>query len=181
MKNIWIVVVVAAIGVSVGAVRAAAQGPAGAGAQTAGTRAESSHASRSYNPLKWVKKGPKSAAEQLDANSDQDNKLTAKLQGQGLLPANTDLKDACSAFKDLGECVAALHVSHNLGLKFNCLKWDLTGAQPSTDASSCTGPAGRKAMSLGNAIHALKPDADAKAEAKYAEKQARDDLKEVKS
>jgi hypothetical protein len=43
--------------------------------------------------------------------------------------------------------------------------------------SSCKGSAGDKAMSMTSAIKAMKPDADAKAEAKAAEKQAKDDLK----
>jgi hypothetical protein len=43
--------------------------------------------------------------------------------------------------------------------------------------SSCKGSAGDKAMSLSTAIRAMKPDADAKAAAKEAEKQAKDDLK----
>jgi hypothetical protein len=47
----------------------------------------------------------------------------------------------------------------------------------STEISSCKGLTGGKAMSLSQAIHALKPDADAKGEAKNAEKQAHDDLK----
>jgi hypothetical protein len=47
--------------------------------------------------------------------------------------------------------------------------------------SSCQGSAGDKAMSLSKAIHAMKPDADAKTEAKNAEKQAKDDLRATKS
>ena len=133
------------------------------------------------NPIKWVKKSPKPASDKLDATSDQDKKLTAKFQAQGLLPANTDLKSACNTFKNLDGCVAALHVSHNLGLDFNCLKSDLTGVQTSADMSGCKGTAGTKAMSLGSAIRALKPEANAKAEAKNAEKQAHDDLKDART
>jgi hypothetical protein len=77
----------------------------------------------------------------------------------------------------LDDCVAALHVSKNIGLDFNCLKSNLTGVQTGADMSSCKGPAGDKAISLTKAIHAMKPDADAKNEAKNAEKQAKDDLK----
>jgi hypothetical protein len=57
------------------------------------------------------------------------------------------------------------------------MKSNLTGVQTSADMSSCKGSAGDKAMSLSKAIHAMKPDADAKAETKTAEKQAKDDLK----
>ena len=175
MKTQWIAVGVTIIGVSLTAFGAAAQdpGPQGAGAEEV-TR---SHVPHSYNPIKWVKKGPNTASEPLDATGDLDKKLTSKLQAQGLLPANTNVSDTCSAIKALDECVAALHAGHNLGLDFNCLISSLTGMYTSTEMSSCKGLTGGKAMSLSQSIHALKPDADAKGEAKNAEKQAHDDLK----
>ncbi len=104
MKNKWIIVAVAAVSVLLG------------GAATA---------AHSYNPMKWIKKSPSpTASEQLAANKDQEKKLS--LQLQAVLPPRTSLKDACAGFKNLNDCVAALHVSHNLNLKFNCLKWDVT-------------------------------------------------------
>ena len=178
MKKTLMVVAMAAMSVSLCAGRAAAQGPAGAGAGAA-SASENTKTSHTLNPIKWVKKDPKPASDQLEAKSEQDKKLTAKFQAAHLLPANTDLKVACDTFKALDECVAALHVSHNLGVDFNCLKSDLTGVQTSADMSSCKGSAGDKAMSLVKAIRALKPEANAKAEAKNAERQAKQDLKEV--
>ena len=180
MKKAWMVVAVAAMSVSLCEGRASAQGPQGAGAGAATTQASSDKGktSHSLNPIKWVKKDPKPASDQLEAKNEQDKKLTAKFQAEGLLPAKTDLKDACATFKALEECIAALHVSKNLGVDFNCLKSDLTGVQTGADMSSCQGLAGDKAISLTKAIQALKPDADAKAEAKNAEKQAKDDLKQ---
>jgi hypothetical protein len=175
MKRLILVVAVAIVAVSFGTVRAAAQGPQGAGAGSASS--SSSGSSHSLNPIKWVKKDPKSASDQLDAKDDQDKKLTSTLHAQGVLPANTDAKSACETFKALDECVAALHASKNVGLDFNCLKSNLTGVQTGADMSSCKGSAGDKAMTLSKAIHAMKPDADAKGEAKNAEKQAKDDLK----
>ncbi len=175
MKKLVLVVAAAMISVSFGAGRAAAQGPQGAGAGSASS--SSSGGTHSLNPIKWVKKEPKSASDQLDAKDEQDKKLTANLQAQGLLPANTDAKSACENFKALDECVAALHASKNVGVDFNCLKSNLTGVQTSADMSSCKGSAGDKAMTLSKAIRAMKPDADAKGEAKNAEKQAKDDLK----
>ena len=178
MKNQWIVVGVAVMGVSLTALGAAAQdpGPQGAGA----AEAAQSNAPRSYNPIKWVKKDPNTTTERLEAKSNQNKKLTSKLQMQGLLPANADLRDTCSAIKGLDECVAALHAGHNLGLDFNCLRSNLTGVHSSTDISSCKATSDR-AMSLSKAIHTLKPDADSKAEAKNAEKQAHNDLKRAGS
>ncbi len=179
MKRLALVVAVAMLSVSYGANRAAAQGPQGAGAASASSSSPSF--THSLNPIKWVKKDPKSADDQLDAKDEQDKTLTATLQSQGVLAANTDAKSACENFKALDECVAALHASKNLGVDFNCLKSNLTGVQTSADMSTCQGSAGDKAMSLSKAIHAMKPDANAKTEAKNAEKQARDDLKASKA
>lgn len=159
MKNKWIIVGLAGMGVFLGSEGAAA---------------------RSYNPLNWIKRNPgPTASEQLAANSKEANNLATQLQA--LLPPRTNLKDACSGFKSLGECVAALHASHNLKIKFSCLKWDLTKVQPSGDAKSCSAPTRGKAMSLSKAIRVLKPDADAKAEAKNAVKRAREDIKDASS
>ncbi|MGB2621407.1 MAG: hypothetical protein WA857_16480 [Candidatus Acidiferrum sp.] len=179
MKKLVLVLAVAMLSVSYGANRAAAQGPQGAGAGSAASSNPLS--SHSLNPIHWVKKEPKSASDQLDAKETQDQKLTASLQSQGVLAANTDAKSACENFKALDECVAALHASKNLGMDFNCLKSNLTGVQTSADMSGCKGSAGDKAMTLSKAIHAMKPDADAKSEAKNAEKQAKDDLKAAKA
>ena len=178
MKKLGLVVAMAMLSASFGAGRAAAQGPQGAGAGSAS--ASSSGGGHSLNPIKWVKKDPKSASDQLDSKDEQDRKLTANLQAQGVLPAKTDAKSACENFKALDECVAALHASKNEGLDFNCLKSNLTGVQTSADMSSCKGPAGDKSISLSKAIHAMKPDVDAKGAAKTAEKQAKDDLKDSK-
>lgn len=179
MKKLVFVMAVAMFSITYGATQGAAQGPQGAGAGSAAS--SSSGITHSLNPIKWVKKDSKSADDQLDAKDDQDKRLTATLQSQGVLAANTDAKSACENFKALDECVAALHASKNLGLDFNCLKSNLTGVQTSADMSSCQGAAGDKAMTLNKAIRAMKPDADAKTEAKNAEKQAKDDLKASKA
>src|SRR4029077_741804 len=109
MKKLVLVVAVAMLSVSFYAGKAAAQGPQGAGAASASSG--SSGGSHSLNPIKWVKKDPKSASDRLDAKDEQDKKLTASLQAQGVLAANTDAKSACDTFKALDECVAALHAS----------------------------------------------------------------------
>ena len=180
MKKICLFVAVLAFVVSFGVGRASAQGPQGVGASVAAGSApsNSSHSSHSLNPIKWVKKSPKQA-DDPEAKTNQDKKLNEKLQSQGLLPEKTELNAACQNFKSREDCVAALHVSHNLDVDFNCLKSDVTGVQTSADMSGCKGTAGTKAMSLASAIHAIKPEVKAKSEAKNAEKQARDDLKSV--
>jgi hypothetical protein len=156
MKNRWIISGLIAALVLLGAAKAAAQ---------------------SYNPIHWIKKGP-TASEQLAANSEQSKKLASQLQA--LLPPRTKLEDACTAFRQLNECVATLYVSRNLKIKFNCLKWDVTGVQPgSGNVTSCRAPEDGKALSLAKAIQTLKPEADAKAEAKNAEKRAQEDIKDA--
>ena len=136
-------------------------------------------AGQSLNPVHWMKKNP-TASEQLASNKDESKKLAGMLQA--ILPPKTKLEDACAGFKQLETCVAALHVSHNLKIKFNCLKWDVTGAQPvSGNVSSCTAPENGKALSLAKAIQTLKPGAEAKTEAKNAERRAQEDIKDATS
>lgn len=159
MKNKWLVIAAAGIGIVLGAAGASA---------------------RSYNPLKWIKGSPRlTANEQLAANKEEERKLT--LQLQALLPPKTALREACSGFTSLEDCVAALHASRNLKIKYNCLKWEMTAARPSGDVKSCEAPPRDKAMSLTKAIRMLNSDADAKAEARTAERRAREDIKDASS
>jgi len=60
MRKQWIGLAAAVIGVSMGAFGVAAQGPQGAGA---GGGKQSSEASHSYNPVKWIKKDSNKADE----------------------------------------------------------------------------------------------------------------------
>jgi hypothetical protein len=91
---------------------------------------------------------------------DRNPQLVSRLQA--LLPAGMTLDQAAAGFKNQGQFIAALHVAHNLGISFVDLKADMTG--PNHD-------------SLGKAIHALKPAADASAEVKKADTEADTDLK----
>jgi hypothetical protein len=179
MRKIWSFVSVAALGASVcltlGAGNAAAQGPAGAGASSA-AKDTSSGGGHSLNPIKWVKKDSKAPAE---SRGDIEKKLTPKLQGQGLLAPDVNATDACAPFISLDECVASLHASKNLGIEFNCLRADVTGVFTNVDLSGCKGSVGDKPQSLTKSIHMLKPDANAKGAAKEAERQAKDDLKDL--
>lgn len=91
--------------------------------------------------------------------------LNTALAGKIKTLTGEDAQTACSGFKNIGQCVAAAHVAKNLDIPggFAALKAKLTGSG---------------AVSLGQAIGQLAPHADAKAEAKKANKQAVDDLKE---
>lgn len=162
------------ISLTVGMKQAAAQGPAGSGAAAAAQ--DSSH---SLNPIKWVKKDSKNSSDAPGSRSDMEKKLTPSLQAQGVLDANATATDACSPFTALEGCLAALHASHNLGVDFNCLRAGVTGVHTSVDMSGCKVPDEGKAQGLQNAIHQLKPDANAKQATKDAEQQARDDLKQI--
>ena len=135
-------------------------------------------AAQSLNPTHWIKRSP-TATEQLAANQEENRKLA--LQLQAILPQRTTLNDACLAFKSLDDCVAALHVSHNLKIKFTCLKWQITAVQSSGTASACKAPERGRPVNLVKAIRLLKPDADAKTEAKTAEKRAHEDIKDASS
>jgi hypothetical protein len=170
---------VLSLGMTFAAERAAAQGPAGAGASTATTQSSnSSHSSHSLNPIKWVKKDKdsKNSPDSNGTRGDVEKKLTPKLQAQGLLPAGITATDACTPFTALNECLAALHASRNLGVDFNCLRAGVTGVHTSADLSGCKVADGEKALGLHKAIHQLKPDANAKQATKDAEQQAKDDL-----
>jgi len=94
-----------------------------------------------------------------------------KIQSLTGMPAS----QACTGFKNLGQCVAAAHVSKNLGISFDCLRSDMTGAAP--QSTSCPAGTGTKSMSLGKAIQTLDPQADHKAESKKGETQAQQDMK----
>jgi hypothetical protein len=94
------------------------------------------------------------------------------------LPAGTDLKDACAGFKNLGQCVAAIHVSHNHdNISFACLK---AGTAPATGTHLPAGTGSSK-MSLGKSIQALSPKIDAKEAANTAQKQSDADIKDAET
>jgi hypothetical protein len=89
-------------------------------------------------------------------------RLAANLQK--LLPDGTNLDLASDGFKNLGQFVAAVHVSQNLGIPFDQLKSKMV-----TDR-----------LSLGDSIHVLKPnltEEQTKTEVKKAEGQAKQDTK----
>ena len=112
---------------------------------------------------------------------------THKMSVDGILSKNPAIGDkiqsltgmpatqACTGFKSLGQCVAAAHVSKNLGISFDCLKSDMTGTAP--QSTSCPAGTGTKSMSLGKAIQTLDPQADHKTESKKGETQAEQDMK----
>ena len=103
--------------------------------------------------------GSKTPGALLTQNTKLAGKLSALLAKQN--PPITDLQMASQGFKNLGQFVAAVHVSNNLNIPFTTLKTEIL-----------------KDGSLGKAIKALRPDADSKAETKTAQKQTDEDVRE---
>ncbi len=93
----------------------------------------------------------------------RNSKLSARLQG--LLPPEQNLQDAAQDFKNLGQFVAAVHVSKNLGISFADLKYQMTDPDSS--------------KSLGKAIRELRPDVNASKEVRIANRQASKDLEQT--
>ena len=109
----------------------------------------------------------------------QNTQLATKLSN--LLPKGSDLQAAASGYKNLGQFVAAVHVSHNLRIPFNQLKCTEL-ATPDACPSPLTQPS--RSTSLGGAIQTLKPtmtSSESKAAAKQAQKQASSDVNETPS
>jgi hypothetical protein len=84
----------------------------------------------------------------------RNTNLASKLESR--LPKGTDLMAAAEGFRNLGQFVAAVNVSNNLDIPFAQLKTSMVDEK----------------MSLGRAIQAWKPTADATREASLAESQA---------
>ena len=108
------------------------------------------------------------ATERQDTRQSTASKTPSELLQQNtrlseniakLLPAGTDVQSAASGFKNLGEFVAAAHVSSNLGIPFADLKAKILAGE-----------------SLGGAIQALRPEADGLIEARKARARAEDEL-----
>jgi hypothetical protein len=106
----------------------------------------------------WARERRPPTAGELVAHNPQ---LAARLQA--LLPG-VDLQEASKGFSNLGQFVAAVHASNNLDIPFDQLKTKMVGEQ----------------LSLGAAIRALRPDADADEATQQAQTQARTTMRDVR-
>lgn len=132
----------------------------------------SSHADSHGNSISGNASGAAgSHGKAMDQLLTQNTKLSDKISALTGEPA----QQACGGFKNLGQCVAAAHVSKNLGINFACLKSDMTGTAPSS-SSSCPAGTGSKSMSLGKSIQALNPKTDSKTATKKGQREADQDL-----
>jgi len=84
----------------------------------------------------------------------KNTQLAAKVQSR--LPAGRDVMAASEGFKNLGQFVAAVNVSHNLGIPFEQLKTSMVD----------------EGSSLGQSIQTLKRSANSELEVERAEREA---------
>jgi hypothetical protein len=98
--------------------------------------------------------------DRLEDRIDRNPRFAARLRD--LLPRGTSPRDAVSGFKNEGQFYATLHASKNLDIPFDQLKGTVTGGD---------------SVSLGAAIHALRPElseSDIRSAVRKAEQQAQD-------
>jgi hypothetical protein len=116
-----------------------------------------------------VPQSTKQEPKTLDLGSRIESNTALAAKVKPLLPENTTLSQASAGFKNQGQFIAALHVAQNLSIPFDQLKAKMTGSE---------------SMSLGAAIHAVKPElsqAKANEEAKKAEQEAKETEKKDKN
>ena len=176
MKRCTIVLVALILALAVAASPALAQHgrSSGAGKGPGGPPSATPAAERSHGPdtagpsSHGTTAGKKTPAELISHNT----KLQDRLKALGL----ADPAAACTGFKNLGQCVAAAHVAHNLGISFADLKAKMLGTSTGTASATSSKP-----LSLGEAIQALDPKADATAQARKAQRQANRDIRGTRS
>jgi hypothetical protein len=134
----------------------------GGGVGGSGTGSRRSSEGRNGNSTGMSRSGSSLGKQSATDILSKSPQLSSKLQS--LLPAGTNLTNAASGFKNLGQFVAAVHVSHNLGISFNDLKAKMIAGD-----------------NLGKAIHTLDPNVNSRQEAKKANKQSKNDLDEAAS
>lgn len=199
-KLMTVGVAVLAIGLWLIPIRAAAQGqgrgvgrpegspglsgshaPLGAPGAGAGTTHGSARDSGSANG--GTNGGPKAPDQLLNQNTKLSGNLANLLTKMRLTVNNMPLtpQQACANFKNLGRCVAAIHVANNLGIDFNKLACDMTLKPVTTSMCPQGTGTGTKGISLGASIDALKPGTDSKAASKKANTQAKQDIQESNS
>lgn len=102
---------------------------------------------------------PSSPGSVLSHNAHLTDALTDALAKKGITV--TDLATTCRPFRTLGQCIAALDINHKFP---GCALADLSAAK-----------------SLGAALQECHPQADAKAEARGATKEAKQDIQDSNS
>jgi hypothetical protein len=123
-------------------------------------------------------------SEHQPASLSPNSNLSQKIQTLTGMK-NTPAQQICGPFKNLGQCVAAAHVSNNLHIPFACMESAMLGQAVPQGTSCPTSTTNKslysKPMSLGRAITNLEPTANAGVETKKANKQADQDINNSKS
>lgn len=164
MKN-SILIVASLAALSIGAAPGYAQ-HGGRPATTPGSTAMGGHgssASGERGPASSNTTGsPSLPGTVLSRNPKLEPALTNALGKSGItLPSGMTLSQVCNGFKNLGQCIAALHINHKFP---GCSLTALSGAK-----------------NLGQGIQGCNPQADAKSEARNASNQANQEIKDAKS
>jgi hypothetical protein len=103
---------------------------------------------------------PAPAPDPATPRADANDPVSGNTRLAALVPSGMTTREACTGFKDVAECSAALHVSQNLNIAFPDVRERVIGGQ-----------------TLEAAVHALKPSANSRIEVKRAEQQASQDLR----
>jgi hypothetical protein len=164
MKRLTLVLAAVAVAFYLGGIPALAQhGHSGGTGHGPSAGGPSGHPGSGSDPGKPSSPNTNSSVSTRLAHNDKLADKLEKLTGM----SSSQLQSACSKFKNLGQCVAAVHVWHNLNLssKISFADWAKLV----------------ESKGLGKAIQTEDPGANAKAEAKKGQRQANDDLKESSS
>jgi len=133
---------------------AAAATTHGSGSTTAATSKKSATTAATTTPATTTGADATIALTPVQQKLQRNTKLADKVASR--LPDGTDLMTAAADFRNLGQFVAAVNVSNNLGIPFTDLKNAMVEDH----------------LSLGQAIHELRPAANSTLEANRAETEA---------
>lgn len=137
----------------------------------------SAHDATTGGPKDSGKKSPDDLLAQNKNLSENLNNLLGKMGVKNPDGSAVTAQEACANFRNLGQCVAAIHVANNLGISFNKLACDMTLKPVNTSMCPAGTGTGSKGMSLGASIEALKPGTDSKTESHKALTEANQDMK----
>ncbi len=146
-----------------------AAGPVTAPVTSAAHGAASAASGKSGNAADHSANAGHGAGASADVGAQVTRNTGLSTQLQPLLPQGMTLANAAAGFRNQGQFVAALHVSHNLNIPFDQLKAKMTGPD---------------SVPLGKAIQELRPSLDSKSvkdNTNLAEHQAERDLQRSKS
>jgi hypothetical protein len=125
------------------------------------TAATAGQAARPAAPrVKAVTPTPETTGNSSDFGERIERNPQLASRVHALLPPGVDLKTAADGFKNEGQFLAALHASKNLNISFGLIRSKIIGHK-----------------TLGQAIHELQSETNAKAAAKAAEDEAASDIK----